>query len=182
MQSGTLARPSGSTSARSRTPWGGFGDRLLSREHTRVGGCLSGVEPPPSGSQPGVQKPLHHRHHVVWASPSGKRGSRTLISRGRTALAVRSGQPYPAAFRLSRGIKRQRLFGALSRGSLPCALMPLAVAGVGVEPTPSRGSRPRRFACLRTRPDPVEWQVRESHPTRGAYEAPLGTGPPASIQ
>ncbi len=26
-------------------------------------GCLSGVEPPPSGSQPDVQKPLHHRHH-----------------------------------------------------------------------------------------------------------------------
>ncbi len=25
-------------------------------------GCLSGVEPPPSGSQPDVQKPLHHRH------------------------------------------------------------------------------------------------------------------------
>jgi hypothetical protein len=25
-----------STSARSRTPWGGFGGRLLSQEHTRV--------------------------------------------------------------------------------------------------------------------------------------------------
>src|SRR6266496_2666009 len=27
-------------------------------------GCLSGVEPLPSGSQPAVQKPLHHRHRV----------------------------------------------------------------------------------------------------------------------
>jgi hypothetical protein len=27
---------SASTSARSRTPWGGFGGRLLSQEHTRV--------------------------------------------------------------------------------------------------------------------------------------------------
>ena len=27
-------------------------------------GCPSGVEPPPSGSQPAVQKPLHHRHHI----------------------------------------------------------------------------------------------------------------------
>src|SRR6202171_5494817 len=27
-------------------------------------GYLSGVEPLPSGSQPDVQKPLHHRHHI----------------------------------------------------------------------------------------------------------------------
>ncbi len=31
---------------------------------TFLEGCLMGVEPIPSGSQPGVQKPLHHKHHA----------------------------------------------------------------------------------------------------------------------
>ena len=40
----------------------------------RFAGCLTGLEPVPSGSQPGVQKPLHHKHHkkaggVASASP-----------------------------------------------------------------------------------------------------------------
>ena len=44
----------------------------------------------------------------------------------------------------------------------------------------TRGSRPRRFASLRTRS--VKWRVRGSHPTGQAYEARLSTGSPASIQ
>ena len=52
----------------------------------------------------------------------------------------------------------------------------LSVTEVGVEPTESRGSRPRRFASLRTR----SWRVRGSHPAVQAYEARLSTGPPAS--
>ena len=53
-----------STSARSRTPWSSFGGCRLSQEHTRVKGYLKGVEPLPPGSQPGMQQPLHHRHHI----------------------------------------------------------------------------------------------------------------------
>ena len=58
-----------------------------------------------------------------------------------------------------------------------------SVTEVGVEPTESRGSRPRRFSCLRTRPlcRFGKWRVRESHPAVKAYEAPKGTGAPASI-
>ena len=60
------------TSARSRTPWSSFGGCRLSQEHTRVccpshngqPGYPKGVEPLPPGSQPGMQRPLHHRHHV----------------------------------------------------------------------------------------------------------------------
>ena len=57
----------------------------------------------------------------------------------------------------------------------------LSVTEVGIEPTESRGSRPRRFSCLRTRPFVLfeKWRVRESHPAVKAYEAPMGTGPPA---
>jgi hypothetical protein len=51
----------------------------------------------------------------------------------------------------------------------------MSVTEAGVEPAKSRGSRPRRFACLRTRP----WRVRELHPAVQAYEARLGAGPPA---
>ncbi len=40
--------------------------------------------------------PFHHRGN------SGRQGSRTLISVGRTALAERPGQPYPATFRSGR--------------------------------------------------------------------------------
>jgi hypothetical protein len=39
-------------------------------------GYLGGVEPPPSGSQPAVQKPLHHRHHI-YSQHSGRGGNRT---------------------------------------------------------------------------------------------------------
>ena len=40
--------------------------------------------------------PFHHR------GKSGRQGNRTLISVGRTALAERPGQPYPATFRSGR--------------------------------------------------------------------------------
>ena len=39
----------------------------------------------------------------------------------------------------------------------------------------ARGSRPRRYANLRTR----SWRVRGSHPAVQAYEARMSTGPPA---
>jgi len=59
----------------------------------------------------------------------------------------------------------------------------LTMTEMGIEPTESRGSRPRRFSCLRTRPLAADWKykwrVRESHPAVEAYEAPMGTGPPA---
>ena len=51
----------------------------------------------------------------------------------------------------------------------------MSVTEAGVEPAKSRGSRPRRFACLRTRP----WRVRVSLPAVQAHEARLGAGPPA---
>ena len=51
----------------------------------------------------------------------------------------------------------------------------MSVTEAGVEPAKSRGSRPRRFACLRTRP----WRVRVSIPAVQAHEARLGAGPPA---
>ena len=91
-------------------------------------GYLSGVEPPPSGSQPDVQKPLHHRHHLVVSAPTRTRTRNTQLEAGHdfhftigacfistnlaegkgfepssrragTALAERPGQPYPATFR-----------------------------------------------------------------------------------
>ena len=54
----------------------------------------------------------------------------------------------------------------------------MSVTEAGVEPAKSRGSRPRRFASLRTRP----WRIRESHPAGGAHETPLSTGPSASCR
>ena len=56
----------------------------------------------------------------------------------------------------------------------------LSVTEVGVEPTESPGSRPGRFAgvCVLGR---SKWPVQVSHLAVGAYEAPLGAGPPASI-
>src|SRR6185503_9153590 len=48
------------------------------------------------------------------------------------------------------------------------------------------GSRTHKVTWLSTRPlcqhfaySAVKWQVRVSHPAVGAYETPLGTGPPA---
>lgn len=61
------------------------------------------------------------------------------------------------------------------------------VTGVRVELTKSRGSRPRRFTSLRTRPlrracpSRAKLQARVSHPTVRAYEAQLSTCSPASV-
>ena len=54
---------------------------------------------------------------------------------------------------------------------------------VGVEPTHSPGSRPGRFANLRTRPSSLDvshagkWPVQVSHLAVEAYETSLGAGP-----
>ena len=63
----------------------------------------------------------------------------------------------------------------------------IGMTEVGVEPTKSPGSRPGRFANLRTRPNGIEISharklpVQVSHLAVEAYEASLGAGPPASI-
>jgi hypothetical protein len=84
-------------------------------------GCPGGIEPAAATFTGSHAKPLHHRHHPSAPRPgfepgtprskrgmmvpftigasSGRQGSRTLISLGRTALAERPGQPYPATFR-----------------------------------------------------------------------------------
>ena len=64
----------------------------------------------------------------------------------------------------------------VTQASLPLDHGIVLVTGVRVELTNSRGSRPRRFTSLRTRP----LQVRVLHPTDWAYEARLSTGSPAS--
>ena len=50
---------------RSRTSSCSFEDCRAVRHTRKANGCLSGVEPLPSGSQPGVQNPLHHRRHKL---------------------------------------------------------------------------------------------------------------------
>ena len=55
----------------------------------------------------------------------------------------------------------------------------LSVTEVGVEPTRTRPSTSPLCQGLRTRP--VKWPVQVSHLAVGAYEAPLGSGPPASF-
>jgi hypothetical protein len=57
----------------------------------------------------------------------------------------------------------------------------MSVTRVGVEPTKSRGSRPRRFACLRTRPSASSGSGSRT-PAVQAYEARMSTGPPASCR
>jgi hypothetical protein len=64
----------------------------------------------------------------------------------------------------------------VTQASLPLDHGIVVVTGVRVELTNSRGSRPRRFTSLRTRP----LQVRVSHPTGWAYETRLSAGSPAS--
>jgi hypothetical protein len=74
------------------------------------------------------------------------------------------------------GWNRTTVLLVVTQASLPLDHgIVLSVTEAGFEPAKSRGSRPRRFASLRTRP----WRVRVSHPAGGAYEAPLSTGPPA---
>ena len=55
------------------------------------------------------------------------------------------------------------------------------VIEVGVEPTKSPGSRPDRFASLRTRPC-WWWRVRELHPTSEAHEASWSSGSTRELQ
>ena len=61
------------------------------------------VQVPRPGFEPGT--PRSKRGMIVRftiGASSGRQGSRTLISVGRTALAERPGQPYPATFRSER--------------------------------------------------------------------------------
>lgn len=90
--------------------------------------------------------------HVFSLLKRKARESNPHLPCGRAALAVRSGQPYPATFHMSvdsPGVEPE---------SPPChsGVVPLdhepEVTEVGVEPTKSPGSRPGRFSCLRTRP------------------------------
>ena len=73
------------------------------------------------------------------------------------------------------GWNRTIVFLAVDQASSPLDHGIMSVTEAGVEPAKSRGSRPRRFACLRTRP----WRVRVLLPAVQANEARLGTGPPA---
>lgn len=98
---------------------------------------------------------------------SGRRGIRTHTPRREHALAMRPGQPYPAAFRIvyqfTRSTQADRCavrtdcsavgLGGMHNAARSCFLFNerVQVAGVGVEPTESPGSRPGRFARLRTR-------------------------------
>ncbi len=57
----------------------------------------------------------------------------------------------------------------------------IRVIEVGVEPTKSPGSRPDRFASLRTRPC-CRWRIRDLRPTSGAHEAPWSAGSTRKLQ
>src|SRR5437016_4563632 len=72
---------------------------------------------------------------------SGRQGSRTLISIGRTALAGRPGQPYPATFRSGPTGNRTRISDhflhrppADAPDVFPLDYEPIAVDRRGVEP------------------------------------------------
>ena len=90
-------------------------------------------------------------HFTIGAS-SGRQGSRTLISVGRTALAERPGKPYPATFHQwthrgsnpdfqsaelvsSRWMDSNHRYLSVGQGSLPLDHGTNAVAEVGIEPT-----------------------------------------------
>ena len=56
-----------------------------------LSGCPSGVEPPPSGSQPDVQKPLHHGRHI-YCLPF--KNAPTRIRTRNALLEARSDRPF----------------------------------------------------------------------------------------
>jgi len=176
--SGRFWRPPALPGARSRigprTRWS-LGSFHALRFQRDVPICLADEFRPALG----VQKPLHHRHHQSIVSAPTRTRTRNLSLEARcdvlftiraqaegkgvepssrlarTALAPRPGQPYPATFQeseLSSGPPGSRTpITWLQARRLPVG--PAAqVAEVGVEPTESRGSRPRRFFRLRTRP------------------------------
>ena len=74
------------------------------------------------------------------------------------------------------GWSRTSTFLHVTQASSPLDHGTMSVTEAGVEPATSPGSRPGRFACLRTRP----WRVRVSHPAGEAHETSLSAGPPAS--
>lgn len=58
-------------------------------------GYLKGVEPSPPRSQPGMQRPLHHRHHFLVARPGFEPGTlrskRSMISVSLSSQSIFSG-------------------------------------------------------------------------------------------
>ncbi len=120
------------------------------------------VRVPRPGFEPGT--PRSKRGMMVRftiGASSGRQGSRTLISLGRTALAERPGQPYPATFqRVPRGVWR----GASKiKNQFP---RPSRVRGVGIEPTVSSFQGWRNTAFL---PPEVDREgVAPSFPACGA--------------
>jgi hypothetical protein len=88
---------------------GGFTEREGRSSRIALGAALPGItihytttlQSGPPGNRPPISgvrcrcRPVGPAAHDV----SGRQGSRTLISVGRTALAERPGQPYPATFR-----------------------------------------------------------------------------------
>ncbi len=74
------------------------------------------------------------------------------------------------------GWSRTSTFLHVTQAPSPLDHGTMLVIEAGVEPAKSPGSRPGRFACLRTRP----WRVRVSHLAGEAHETSLSAGPPAS--
>jgi hypothetical protein len=116
------------------------------------------------------------RHHQ---QAEGK-GVEPSSRQARTALAERPGQPYPATFQIG---ARDSGLGAREKpptssdarsGVAQCAAPSLHLA---LPPL----ARPRIPSPEPPVPFP-QLQVRVSHPALGAYETPLSTGSPASIQ
>src|SRR5437016_4899753 len=101
-------------------------------------------------------------------APCGRQGSRTLFSVGRTALAGRPGQPYPATFHALDPPGIEPGFPACRTGVVPSGMSP-QVRGVGTLPTVSGFQGWRITAFL-----PPEWTARDSHPHfRRAEPAPF---------
>ena len=102
-----------------------------------------GFEPGTPRSKRGMMVPF-----TIGAS-SGRQGSRTLISVGRTALAERPGQPYPATFRFFLSVDPPRVelgFPICQTGVFPLDDEPFVVQWTcrGVEPR-SPGCKPGVF-------------------------------------
>ncbi len=103
----------------------------------------------------------------------GPSGNRTRSSSVPRRCAAET--PTDRSFQGDPGWSRTIAFLVVTQASSPLDHGIMQVTGTGVEPAKSRGSRRRRFSCLRTR----SWRVRGSHPAVPAYEAGLDSGPPA---
>jgi hypothetical protein len=183
---------------------------------------ISPSRPPWAAFASGAPRMLHKSDGVCRRFPaaagtnrprwSGRQGSRTLIRQERNRFSKAARQTVsgylPFLFEWTAGESNPDFLvaGQVSfRWTSSPGNNPFQVTEVGVEPTYSRGSRPRRFSGLRTRPRWPAVAYPAPHgrqvPTRpsfalmfsarqvagpgvapgdGAYETPLGTGPPAT--